>query len=300
MELPAEHPVRITHPKKVLWPEAGITKLDLLRYYAQVAPALLSWLRDRPLTVIRYPNGIHGHSFFQKDAPQGRPEWVRTHAVWSEEKRRHIDCVIVDSVATLLWLGNLGCLELHVGFTTAARPEEPTHVAFDLDPSVPGFEPVRTVALGLHQLLQRLNLPSVCKTSGASGLQVFIKLAEGHTYEHTRVFTRAVAEYLQHQFPSLVTLERLTRNRRHKVYVDYPQHGRHRTLIAAYSPRAAEQATVSTPLSWRELEQGALPTDYTLRNVPTRLKLTGDLMTQLEPVSLRDISAYLERAGVFS
>jgi bifunctional non-homologous end joining protein LigD len=295
MQLMAEFPVTVTHPDKLLWPKAGITKAQYMQYLAQVAPYMLPYLRRRPLTMIRYPDGVDGHSFYQKDCPAGKPEWVTTAAIWSADRKAEIHYVLVDSVATLLWLANLGCLELHVGFATVDLPEEPTHVAFDLDPSVPGFESVRQVALQLHQLLQRLGLPCVAKTSGATGLQVFIPLAPGHRFADTRVFTKAVAKYLQETMPNVVTLERLTKNRGHKVYVDYPQHGHNRTLIAPYSARATDRATVSTPLRWSELMTGAVPEQFTIHSVPNRLRAVGDLMDCGEGVVLGEIVSFLRR-----
>ena len=277
-----------------MWPEQGITKADYVKYLIDVSPWLLPHLQNRPLTVIRYPQGVHGHAFYQKNAPTGTPDWVKTAPIWSEDRKDMIHYVIVDSLASLIWLGNLACLEFHVGFTTLLQPNHPTAVAFDLDPTVPGFEPVREVALTLHQLLKRLHLPHIPKTSGATGLQVFIPLTRGHSYEDTRVFTKAVAEYLLKRLPRIVTLERLTRNRKDKVYVDYPQHGASRTLIAPYSARARNHATVSTPLRWDELERGVTPEDFTILNVPGRLKKQGDPFTVPYQASLREITAFLK------
>lgn len=291
----AEHVVSITHPDKLLWPEAGITKAMYVKYLVDVSPWLLPHLRNRPLTVIRYPHGIHGNSFYQKNAPVGTPDWVKTVPIWSEDRNDTINYILVDSMATLIWLGNQACLEFHVGFTTLLQPNEPTSVAFDLDPTVPGFEAVREVALALHVVLQRLNLPHLAKTSGATGLQVFIPLAPGHSYEETRLFTKAIAEYLLKDLPNLVTLERLTRNRGTKVYVDYPQHGATRTLIAAYSTRARKRVSVSTPLFWEELERGAVPESFTIFNVPQRLQANGDPLIALNQASLREITAFLQR-----
>ncbi|MCL6548393.1 MAG: non-homologous end-joining DNA ligase [Alicyclobacillus sp.] len=293
----AEHPVRITHPEKLLWPEAGITKADYIRYMAEMAPLLLHHVRDRPLTLVRFPDGVNGPSFYQKDAPTGTPEWVRTVPVWSTERGDHIRYVLADSVATLIWLANLACLELHVGFSTLDRPHTPTAVAFDLDPTVPGFEPVREVGLALHSLLQRLGLPHVAKTSGATGLQVFVPLTPGHTFAQTRVFTKSVAEYLLAKIPRWVTLERLKKRREDKVYVDYLQHGEGRTLVAAYSTRATRRATVSAPVTWGELERGAVPEQFTLRTMPARVKQTGDLLQSAEACDLRPIVSFLERRG---
>ena len=295
MEISAEHPVVIRNPDKLLWPEAGITKAHYMQYLVEVAPALLAHVRDRPVTMIRYPDGIEGHAFYQKNKPPGTPAWVRTTPLWSADRGETIHCVLVDSVATLLWLANIACLELHVGFTTVARPGQPTSIAFDLDPSVPGFEPVREVAMVLHDLLTELALPHVPKTSGATGLQVFIPIQPSYSFETTRLFTKAVAEYLQRKLPAIVTLERFKKQRGDKVYVDYLQHGEHRTLIAPYSARATPQATVSTPVRWAELAAGSVPEQFTLHNVAARLHAVGDLMNCGPPAAIDVIVAFLTR-----
>ena len=297
MQLNAEYPVAISHPDKLLWPEAGISKVEYLRYLSEVSPVMLPALRDRPLTLIRFPNGVGGHSFYQKDAPQGKPPWIRTVPLWSDERQAFIHPVLADSVAALLWLGNLACLELHVGFTVIDRPEEPTHVAFDLDPSVRGFEPVREVAMLLHELLDSLGLPQVAKFSGATGLQIFVPLRPGHRYDQTRVLTETVAQWAQQRLPRIVTLERLTKQRGSKVYIDYLQHGRRRTLIAPYSARGTAAATVSAPVTWDELAHGALPAQFTIRTVPDRVRRIGDLMQCGPPADLREIVQFLRQSG---
>lgn len=293
MQLKAEYPVTITNPDKLLWPEQAITKADYIHYIIQMSSYLLRHLADRPLTVIRYPDGIHGHSFYQKHKPVGTPEWVTTIPIWSPDRKDFIEYIIVDSVATLIWLANLACLEFHVGFTTVQSQDSPTSVAFDLDPSVPGFERVRKVALALHEILEQMGMPHIAKTSGATGLQVFVPLTPGHTFEETRLFTKTVAEYLEAKLPDLVTLERLTKRRGTKVYIDYLQHGHNRTLIAAYSARATVSATVSTPITWEELQEGAVPENFTVKNVPARVKTVGDLMDIKERASLTQIVRFL-------
>jgi len=292
MRIQAEYPVKITNPDKLLWPDVGMTKAAYMQYLVDVAPVLLTHLRNRPVTVIRYPHGVGGQSFYQKNAPKGTPEWVTTTPIWSEDKNAFIHCVVVDKIATLLWLANQACLEFHVGFTTIVQPIEPDWATFDLDPTVPGFGRVRRVALALHDILNELQLPHVAKTSGATGLQLFIPLLKGHTFAQTRVITKAIAEYLQLQLPNDVTLARLKKDRADKVYVDYPQHGEHRTLICAYSARARQEGTVSTPVRWDELRSGAEPSDFTMKNVPQRIQALGDLMNCGRPASLHHIASF--------
>jgi bifunctional non-homologous end joining protein LigD len=301
MELVAEHVVKISRPEKVLWPESGFRKIDLIKYYVNVSPYLLRHLKDKPITMIRCPDGIDKHHFYQKNAPIPTPDWVTIVDVPSDGKTDVLHTVIVDSVATLLWLGNLGCIEIHIGFNPYQSPSSPEWLAFDLDPSVPGFERVVQVALSLHELLERLSLPNIAKTSGATGLQVFVPLAPGHTYAQTRVFSEAVAQYMQAVLPNDVTLERLTKERGQKVYFDYMQHGRGRTLIAPYSPRATRYGSVSTPVTWTELQQGAKPEDFTLQNVPHRLEQMGDLFggDMGVGVDLQPTVRFLHRHGGF-
>ncbi|WP_026962488.1 non-homologous end-joining DNA ligase [Alicyclobacillus herbarius] len=291
--------VVFTHPDKLLWPKAGIRKADYAKYLLAMAPYILPHLADRPITMIRFPDGIEGHAFYQRDVPPGAPEWVHTVPVWSEERQAHIHYVLVDSEQTLVWLANLACLEIHVGFARVQNEQEPIALAFDLDPSVPGFEPVREVAMVLHDLLDGLGLPHVAKTSGATGLQVFIPLTPGHTYQETRRFTRLVAEYLRQRLPRVVTLERRRRDRGDKVYVDYPQFGHHRTLIAPYSARATEQATVSAPVTWEELTRGAMPEWFRIDNMPARVQRMGDIFNP-PAANLHEILRFLSQTANFS
>ncbi|MBX6352844.1 MAG: non-homologous end-joining DNA ligase [Thermoflavifilum sp.] len=298
MQLIAEHPVEITHPHKLLWPEAGIRKIDYLEYLAKMAPIMLPHLRDRPLTLIRWPDGVGGSFFYQKDAPEHRPSWVRTAAIWSKERGADIHYVLADSVATLLWLGNLAALELHTGFSRLNHPANPDWVAFDLDPSVPGFEPVREVALAVRDVLDELGVPSIPKLSGATGVQVLIPVVPNANFAAWKPFTRMVAGCVKERLPRRVTLERLKRDRGDKVYVDYPQHGAHRTLIAPYSARATRHATVAVPLRWDELEAGAVPEDFTIRNVPDRVHRIGDLLRQLTPLDPTPIVTFFQSVPV--
>jgi bifunctional non-homologous end joining protein LigD len=298
MVIQAEHPVHVTNPDKLLWPAAGVRKRDYLEYLAKMAPVMLPHLRDRALTVVRWPDGVDGSHFYQKDAPSHTPEWVRREAVWSSDRQDWIHYIVADSTATLLWLGNSAALELHTGFSRVTAPDLPDVIAFDLDPSAPGFEPVREVALALCQVLDELGLPSVPKLSGATGIQVLIPVRPTATYEQWRPFTRTVGEYLARRLPRWVTLERLKRDRGDKVYVDTPQHGKSRTLIAPYSARALQRATVAAPLTWQELEQGAVPEQFTVWSVPDRVAQVGDILTSVAPVNPEPIVSFFRAAGV--
>lgn len=295
MELVAEHTVHITNPNKILWPEEGITKAHLLDYLVRMSPYLLRHLAHRPLTAIRCPDGIDKHQFYQKDAPVPTPAWVTTVAVPSAKTEKVLQMVVVDSVATLLWLGNLGCIEFHVGFDKLDTPNQPEWLALDLDPTVPGFEPVRAVAICIHDLLRRLDVPHVAKTSGATGIQIYVPLRRHVNYEQTRLFTKAIADYVVTKQPTVATVERLTKNRSDKVYIDYIQHGARRTLIAPYSLRARNHAMVSTPMTTAELSGTATPSDFTLQTVPERVARLGDLLAFDQPYDIRPITAFLQK-----
>lgn len=262
--------VTLTNPDKLLWPEEGITKRDYLAYLIAVAKPLLAYTRNRALTVIRYPDGVHGESFYQKNAPPYAPPWIPRRQVGD------VDAIVLNDLRTLLWLGNQAALEFHVPFHEADDPNHPLELAFDLDPSAPGFAAVVETALHLKEVTDRLGLPTYVKTSGATGLAVYIPLERRYTYAETRQVAVFLARYLTERYPRLVTVARRVRDRGTKVYIDYLQHGKSRTLPAPYSPRGRTTATVSAPVTWEELVRGAEPADFTIKTVPARLSQIGD------------------------
>jgi bifunctional non-homologous end joining protein LigD len=247
--------LRVTNREKLLFPSTGFTKGDLIDYYVRIAPTLLPHLRDRPLTLRRWPNGVAGESFYEKQSPAHRPEWVETVSVWSGGERRRIDYCLAQDAATLAWLGNQAAIELHPALHRAHDPEHPTAVVFDLDPGPPaGLPACAEVALVLHGLFERLGLVSVVKTSGGKGLQVYLPLGGGvATYARTKPFAHRVATLLEQQLPELVVSRMTKRLRAGKVLVDWSQNDPHKTTVAAYSVRARERPLVSTPLTWEEL-----------------------------------------------
>lgn len=277
----AEYPVRVTHPNKLLWPDAGITKADYLQYMIEIAPYMIPHLQDRPLTVVRFPHGIGDKSFYQKNAPKDTPEWVPRFPVYSNDSKRTIHYILANHTATLIWLANQAAIELHPWYSKIQHPDSPTNIAIDLDPSVPGFEKVRQVALGIQEILEELQFPSYPKTSGATGLQIFIPLKEGFSFEDTRVITEFIGRYMAKTHRKLVTIERFVKDREDKVYVDYLQHAPNKTLVAPYSPRPVPDAKVSAPVTWEELAAGAVPEDFTMRTMPDRVKRKGDLFAPM-------------------
>ncbi|UFJ42059.1 non-homologous end-joining DNA ligase [Brevibacillus humidisoli] len=281
--------IPISNPDKLLWPEAGVTKLAYLRYLIEVAPHLLRYTRNRLLTVIRYPHGIDDKHFFQKNLPDYAPDWIAT-AVW--EKTRY---PVLNDLPTLVWMANQAALEWHVSFHEI-DDEIPTELVFDLDPSTPDFDDAIDAALKLKEVLDELNLPSWIKTSGASGLQVYVPIERKYRFEQTRQVGEFIATYLVKKNPRTLTIERLVKNRGTKLYIDYLQHWRGKTLAAAYSTRARPQATVSAPLRWEEVPT-IHPTQFTVHTMPKRLQETGDLFTPLlspaRRVSLEPILSFL-------
>lgn len=277
------HTLSITNPYKPLWPDAEVTKLDYIRYLLIVAKPMLAYAKDRLLTVIRYPHGITDKHFYQKNTPDYAPAWIQTHT-W--ENVRYALC---NNEATLIWMANQAALEWHVSFHLA-KNEIPTELVFDLDPSTDDFSVVIQSAMLVKELLDELHLPSHVKTSGSSGLQIYVPIELRYTFEQTRQVGYFLASYLVSKHPELLTIERMVKNRGSKLYIDYLQHWRGKTLPAPYSPRAKEKATVSTPLNWEEVPH-IHPTAFTIHTVPERLQTLGDLFS---PVSSPNSRASLD------
>ncbi|MGE5554196.1 MAG: non-homologous end-joining DNA ligase [Betaproteobacteria bacterium] len=261
---------------KLLWPEDGITKADLIRYYFAVAPYLLPHLRSRPLTVVRYPDGIHGEGFYQKHLPPSAPEWLPRCEVPSEEADT-ISYLIADEVAALVWLGNQAALELHPAHHRCDRLDRPDWAVIDLDPADGvGLDEVREVAVLARRVLNDFGLTAYPKFSGATGIHLYLPLPR--RYSHAAV-SRAVGylgQVLRELNPRRVTTERLIRNRAGHVYVDHLQNLANKTIVAVYSPRPRPGAPVSTPVTWEELLTRN-PEEFTIHTVPRRLRQIGDL-----------------------
>jgi len=264
---PIPDSVAITHPDKPVWPNMGITKDQYLFYLQNISPYLMPFLKDRPLTLIRYPHGVPGESFYQKSKPEKMPNFVAT-AVMDD-----IDYIVCNNLETLLWLGNQLALEFHIPFQTHHSPY-PTEIVFDLDPpSVQDFSLAVSGALDLKNIIDYFQLQSFVKTSGGKGLQLYIPLpANTFTYEEVRIFTEFVCRFLCEQKPNLYTIERLKKNRHEKLYLDYVQHAEGKTIIAPYSTRGNEMGLVATPLLWEEVNENLTPTLFTIPFVMERMK----------------------------
>ncbi|MFJ7372669.1 DNA ligase D [Lysinibacillus capsici] len=264
---PIPDSVAITHPDKPVWSNMGITKDQYLFYLQNISPYVMPFLKDRPLTLIRYPHGVPGESFYQKSKPEKMPNFVAT-AVMDD-----IDYIVCNNLETLLWLGNQLALEFHIPFQTHHSPY-PTEIVFDLDPpSVQDFSLAVSGALDLKNIIDYFQLQSFVKTSGGKGLQLYIPLpANIFTYEEVRIFTEFVCRFLCEQKPNLYTIERLKKNRHEKLYLDYVQHAEGKTIIAPYSTRGNEMGLVATPLLWEEVNENLTPTLFTIPFVMERMK----------------------------
>jgi bifunctional non-homologous end joining protein LigD len=289
----------VTNLRKVFWPGAGLTKGDLLRYYARVAPWLQPVIADRPLVMKRYPNGVLGKAFYQQRAPDAVPPGVRVEVVeGDEDEDGPTPRLIGGSLLTLLYVAQLGAISLDPWFSRAASPAGADFVAIDLDP-MPGvpFTQVRDVARWVRDALVMLDVPGAVKTSGSSGLHIYIPLAEGTSYESGQLLCQIIATAVASQHPKVATVERTVAKRGRTVYVDYLQNIEGKTLACAYSARASQFAGVSTPLHWHELDEDPRPEDFTLETVIERFGQVGDLWNPVLQGPPADLHAVLEKLG---
>jgi bifunctional non-homologous end joining protein LigD len=268
---------------KVMYREVGFTKGQAIDYYTRVAPALLPYLRNRPLTLKRYPDGVEGESFFEKRCPKHRPDWVNTSPIFVSRREAEIDFCLCDDLATLTWLSQLAALELHPSLSLAKKIEQPTMLAFDLDPGKPAdVLDCARVALELRELFGDFGLESFVKTSGSKGLHAAVPLNTKVTYETTKPYARAVAQLLEKRDPKRITSVMKKERRRGKVFVDWSQNDQRKTTVAVYSLRARERPTVSTPLKWEEVEEACEADDPDLLrfesdDIQQRVEEHGDL-----------------------
>ena len=241
---------------KVLYPATGFTKGQVIDYYARIAPALLPHLKGRPVTMKRYPNGVDSEFFYEKNAPKHRLEWVKTAPIWSRHNRRHINYLLVDDLPTLIWLANLASLEIHPSLALAKDYDCPTMLVFDLDPGPPAnIVQCCQVAIWLREIFEHLGLKSFPKTSGSKGLQLYVPLNTPTTFDATKLFSHALAQLLEQEHRDLVVSDMKKNIRTGKVFVDWSQNDEHKTTIALYSLRARERPTISTPVTWDEVER---------------------------------------------
>ena len=246
--------IQVSNLDKVLYPKVGFTKGHVIDYYIRIAPVLLPHLKDRPLTMKRYPDGVDGQFFYEKNCPSHRPKWVKTAKVWSEGNNRTMDYCLAQDLPTLVWAANLADLELHTSLSRKNNIKRPTMMVFDLDPGAPAdIVQCCQVGLWLRDVLGKMKLKSFAKTSGSKGLQVYVPLNTSVTYDVTKDLSRALAQHLQGEHADLVTSNMSKAVRKGKVFVDWSQNDEHKTTICVYSLRAREEPTVSTPVTWDEV-----------------------------------------------
>jgi bifunctional non-homologous end joining protein LigD len=280
--------IQVSNLDKVLYPKVGFTKSQVIDYYIRVAPALLPHLKDRPLTMKRYPDGVEGEFFYEKNCPKHRPKWVQTAQVWSESNDRTMNYCLVQDLATLVWAANLADLELHTSLSRKDIIGRPTMMVFDLDPGVPAdIVQCCQVALWLRDLLGKMKLKSFAKTSGSKGLQIYVPLNTSVTYDETKSLSLALAQHLEREHADLVTSNMSKAVRKGKVFVDWSQNDEHKTTICVYSLRAKEEPTVSTPLSWDEVEnclkkKSANLLKFRSEQVLARVEKLGELFEAVE------------------
>lgn len=268
---------------KVFYPKAGFTKGDVIHFYREISPVLLPHLKDRPLTLKRYPNGVEGKFFYEKNCPSHRPDWVKTTEVYSEGRGEDISYCLCNDLPTLVWAANLADLELHTSLSKAKAISKPTSLVFDLDPGAPAdVRQCGAVALRLRDLFEHLDLETFVKTSGSKGLQLYVPLNTATNYDQTKAFSHAVARLLEKQTPNEVTSNMRKDLRKGRIFVDWSQNDEHKTTINVYSLRAQPTPTVSTPLDWKELEKAVKKNDaaalkFEAKDVLRRVAKKGDL-----------------------
>lgn len=277
----------LTNLEKVLYPATGFSKGQVIDYYVRIAPVLVPHLANRPLTMKRYPGGVNEDFFFEKNAPRHRPEWVKTAPIWSDANHRTIDYILANGLPTLVWIANLASIELHPSLAWASKIETPTMIVFDLDPGPPAsIIHCATVGLWVREIFEHFGLQSFAKTSGSKGLQIYVPLNTPTTYAETKQFAHAIARLLEDEHRNLVVSDMKKSLRTNKVFVDWSQNDEHKTTIAVYSLRAREHPTVSTPVTWEEVEHALKKKDaqqlvFEAKDVLARVEKMGDLF---EPV----------------
>src|SRR6059058_6230301 len=271
--------VKLSSPDRVLYPEDGITKGDLFAYYEQVGPTIVPHLRDRPFTMKRYPHGITGEIFFQKQAPRGMPDWIPTRQfrTWPREGgSRLVDFPLINSPEAVLWMVQMNCIDMNAWYSRVDKPDRPDFVLFDLDPPDDGFELAIEVALLIRELLEELELPGYVKTSGADGIHVVAPITRRSTFKQIYDFAEAASRLLERRHPGLATTEWL-KKKREGVLVDHRQNGHGKTIASAYSVRPRRGAPVSTPLRWDELTEDLDPRELGMAQALERVEQHGDL-----------------------
>ena len=291
--------MEFSHADKIYWPEEGYTKGDLLNYYEKIASYILPYLKNRPITLHRYPEGIEGLEFYQKDLPSGRPEWIKTCEIQQEKKLNHY--LIINDVKSLLYAVNLGSIDIHPLISRCNHIDQPDYTVIDIDPHDISFDKVIEAALLYHELLEKIKVPHFCKTSGGKGLHIFIPLKGKYDFDQSKHFAELISTIVYQKLPNTTSLERASKKREKKIYLDCLQNRNGQTIVAPYSVRPRPHALVSAPLSWKEVDINLNPKHFDMFTVPLRLEKMGDLFLpilkqgiNLEK-ALKDISKIIEK-----
>jgi bifunctional non-homologous end joining protein LigD len=275
--------LKLSNLDKIMYPEVGFTKGQLIDYYVRIAPVMLPHLKGRPLTMKRYPGGVTGQFFYEKNCPAHRPDWVQTAPIWSEGNNKWMQYCLVQDIPTLVWAANLADIELHTSLSLGKKIDQPSYVVFDLDPGAPAnMVQCCQVGIWVKRIFDNLGLESFAKTSGSKGLQVYVPLNTAIAYERTKPFAKEIARLLERAYPDKVVSEMKKTLRANKVLVDWSQNDQYKTTVCVYSLRAKEQPTASTPVTWREVEQCLQKEDpdllrFTSDEVLERVDKHGDL-----------------------
>jgi bifunctional non-homologous end joining protein LigD len=291
-------PLKFTNLGKLFYPDEGYTKRDVLNYYDAVTEFILPHLKDRPLSLKRYPNGIKEQYFFQKNVREALAPWLRTEMIDSEHNGSPIKYVFAEDRASLMYLVNLGCIDHNPWMSRSPHLDNPDFVLIDLDPQECPFDMIVDAALMVRHVLEQIGLAGYPKTTGGDGMHVYIPVETDYTYEETRTFAELIARLVTHQKPALFTTPRAVAKReKHRVYFDYLQNGKSKTIAAPYVLRAYEGAPVATPLEWREVKHGLHPTQFNITNAAQRFREKGDLFAGVlkKPQRLEDALAKLDK-----
>jgi len=270
------HELKFTNLSKVYWPEDKVTKRDMFNFYYQVADFILPYLKDRPMSLNRFPGGIHGSSFYQKDVKDKAPDWAKTFP-YSTSDGEEKEYLVGNDEATLLWMASLGCIEMNPWFSRVQSPDNPDYCVIDLDPDQNTFDQVIEAAQEVKKVLDAIDVPCYCKTSGSTGIHIYIPLAAKYTYDQSQLFARIIVNIVHKNIPDYTSLERMVANRKGKMYLDFLQNRPGATIAGPYSLRPKVGATISMPLHWEEVKSGLKMRDFTIFNAMDRLKVEGDL-----------------------
>lgn len=269
--------LKLTNLEKIFWPEEKYTKGNLINYYTEVSKFILPYLKDRPESLNRFPNGINGESFYQKDVKEMPPSWVKKEKIFSESNNEYINYLVCQNEATLIFLANLGCIEINPWFSRIQKLENPDFIVIDLDPLDVSFDKVKQTALAVKEVLDKGEIHGYIKTSGATGLHIYIPANAKYNYDITRDFAHLIARLAHHLVPEISSVERRPVKRAKKVYIDYLQNSKGQTIAAPYSLRPKPHAPVSTPIEWKELKSIGSPEEFNIKTIHKRLKKKGDI-----------------------